>query len=258
MQKKIWISAFDCPEETVQTVMGKLQTYGLAADGHFFTDDLEKMAWSAPRRELIDSGISMWLIIASAENFQQASFRYGISMLALAVRAERGSSFPVVILQTGDDAIVPESLPTPFLDAKVFPLSADTYAAKLIAIAHTPSQASEPEYRLDVYGIQNIGQWFEVGPVKEGWQGAIFGVNGGEIKLHAVGDSGQLPEKTVLNYPQEGLEIAMGERKFIAWGVQNVIEPGTSYYLKVEGTPEEIMFCPYSSEEETEAFIIRF
>ncbi len=258
MQKKIWISAFDCTQETVQAVMAKLQGYGFAVDGHFFTDDLEKMAWAAPRKQLIDTSISMWVILASAKNFQQSSFRYGITMLGLAVQAKRGKQFPVIILQTGEDTIEPESLPTPFAGAKIFPLTAETYGAKLTAIAHTPVQPITMEYRLDVYGITNVGQWFEIGPSEESWQGAIFGVNGGEIKLHAVGTAGQLPEKTVLNYPQQGLEITLADQTFTAWGVQNVIDSSSSYYLKIEGTPEEIMFCPYSSEEETEAFIIRF
>ncbi len=256
MQKKIWISAFDCPEETVQSVIAKLQTYGLAADGHFFTDDLEKMAWAAPRKELLDTNVSMWLLLCSAESLKKDSFRYGLAMLALAVQAERGANFPIVILQIGDEEIAPDSLPTPLSKAKVLPIAGDAYGAKLLATVHTPVQPSQTEYRIDVYGITNVGQWFEIGPANSDWQGAIFAVSDGEIKLHAVGPSGQLPEKSILNYPQQGLEIEVGESKFTAWAVQNELPPGSSYYLKVEGTPEKIMFCPYSSAEETEAFII--
>ncbi len=256
MQKKIWISAFDCPKETVQSVISKLQTYGLAADGHFFTDDLEKMAWVAPRKEILEKTVSVWLLLCSANSLKQESFRYGLAMLALAVQAERGSEFPMVILQTSDETIDPDSLPTPLAGAKVLPMSNDAYGAKLIAIAHTPVKSTTVDYRIDVYGIPNVGQWFEISPVNGNWQGAIFGVSNGEIKLHAVGPAGQLPEKSVLNYPQQGLEIEVGEDKFTAWAVQNELSPNDSYYLKVEGTPEKIVFCPYSSEEETEAFII--
>lgn len=258
MQKKIWLSAFNCPEDTVQSVIAKLQSYGLTAEGHFFEDNLEKMAWAAPRKQLLDSSVSMWLILSSAESLQQSSFRYGIAMLALAVQAARGVNFPIIILQVGDNGIQSDTLPTPLAGARVLPLTNTTYAAKLIAIAHTPVKQILPGYRLDVYGIPNVGQWFEVGPVTGDWKGAIFGVSDGEIKLHAVGPAGQLPEKTVLNYPQQGLEIALGDQKFTAWGVQNIIEPTSSYYLKIEGKPGKIMFCPYSSEEETEAFIITF
>ncbi|AGF79228.1 hypothetical protein UWK_02692 [Desulfocapsa sulfexigens DSM 10523] len=256
MQKKIWLSAFNCSQETVQSVMGKLQSYGLAADGHFFTDDLDKMAWAAPRKQLVDHNVSMWLLVTSAESLQQPSFRYGLAMLALGVQAERGQDFPIVILQIGEDTIQPDTLPTPFANVKILPLANESYAAKLIAIVHTPLHKIQSEYRMDVYGIPNIGQWFEVGPLKGNWKGAIFGVSDGEIKLHAVGPAGQLPEKTVLNYPQQGLEITMGDQKFTAWGVQNEIDSSSSYYLKVAGSPKKIMFCPYSSEEETEAFIV--
>ncbi len=256
MQKKIWLSALKCPEEMVQSVIGKLQSYGLAADGHFFEDDLGKMTWAAPRRQLLNSSISMWLLLSSAESLRQPSFRYGLAMLALAVQAERGLDFPIIILQTEGEAIHPDTLPTPLANARILPLGGDSYAAKLVAIAHTPVQYVQPGYRLDVYGIPNIGQWFEVGPLDSNWQGAIFGVSNGEITLHAVGPAGQLPEKSVLNYPQQGLQIAMGDCEFTAWGVQNELDSSSSYYLKIEGTPEKIMFCPYSSEEETEAYIV--
>lgn len=257
MQKKIWLSAFNCPEETVQSVLAKLQSYGLGADGHFFTDDLEKMAWTAPRKQLLDSSVSMWLILSSAESLQLPSFRYGLAMLTLAVQAQRGPDFPIIILQDGEEELQSVSLPTPLVNVTVLPLANDSYAAKLIALAHTPVQNNDPEgYRLDVYGIPNVGQWFEVGPLNDNWHGAIFGVSEGEINLHAVGPAGQLPEKTVLNYPQQGLEIEMASNKFLAWGVQNELDSETSYYLKITGTPKQIMFCPYSSEEETEAYII--
>ena len=256
MQKKIWLSAFNCPEETVQAVMAKMKTYGLATDGHFFTDDTEKMAWAAPRKEILDTSVSMWLICCSAESLELASFRYGLSMLALAVQAERGAGFPIAIIQLGDESIDTDSLPTPLAGAKVFPLAADAYAAKVIAAIHSPVPQITREFRLDTYGIPNVGQWFEIGPADSTWKGVIFAVSDGEIKLQAVGPAGQLPEKSVLNYPQQGLEIAVGETTFIAWAVQNELPPDSSYYVKVEGTPEKIMFCPYSSEEETEAFIL--
>lgn len=257
MQKKIWLSAIGCGKESVQAVMAKLQGYGLAVDGHFFEDDLEKMAWTAPRQQLLDSDVALWLVLGSAASLTQPSVRYGLAMLALMVQAERGSDFPLIILQTEGEAVPSESLPTPFADARIVRLADDSYAAKVVAAAHTvSSQVCRPPYRLDVYGIANIGQWFEVGPRDSDWQGAIFGVDTGEITLHAVGRAGQLPEKSVLNYPQQGLEVTLGDCRFTAWAVQNGLDPNSSYYLKVEGTPEKIMFCPYSSEEETEAYII--
>lgn len=256
MQKKIWLSALDSSKETVQSVMGKLQGYGLAVDGHFFEDNLEKMAWIAARQQLLDTSINLWVLIASAESLAKPSQRYGLAVLALAVQAQRGAGFPVVILQTEGDTILPETLPTPLSGAAILPLAGDGYAAKLVATVHKPEQAKSSPYRIDVYGIQNIGQWFEVGPQAADWQGAIFGVSNGEILVHAVGSAGQLPEKSVLNYPQQGFKVALGDLEFTAWGVQNIITAEDSYYLKVQGEPEKIMFCPYSSGQETEAYII--
>ncbi len=255
MQKKIWISAFDLAPETVQGVIGKLQTFGLAADGHFFSDNLEKMAWTAPRKQLLEKDVAIWLLLCSAKSLKKESLRYGISMLALSLQAVRGANFPIVILQADDENIDSATLPTPLANAKILPL-AGVYGAKLVAMAHTPLQTKNLEYRLDVYGIANVGQWFEIGPPNNDWQGAIFGVSDGEITLHAVGSAGQLPEKSILNYPQQGLEITVGADTFTAWAVQNELDSDSSYYLKVEGTPGKILFCPYSSAEETEAYII--
>ncbi|WP_339137052.1 MAG: hypothetical protein WGN25_03695 [Candidatus Electrothrix sp. GW3-4] len=258
MEKKIWLSAIGANKETVQAVMAKLQGYGLAVDGHFFTDDLEKMAWAAPRQQLLASDVALWLILGSAADLAQPTVRYGLSMLALTVQAERGPGFPpMIILQGEGEVVLPESLPSPLADARILSLANDAYAAKLVAAAHTATvQVSQPSYRLDVYGISQIGQWFEVGPRDDAWQGAIFGVSSGEISLHAVGPAGQLPERSVLNYPQQGLEVKLGDCCFTAWAVQNPLDLSSSYYLKVEGSPERIMFCPYSSEQETEAYII--
>ncbi|MCI5121611.1 MAG: hypothetical protein D3908_10560 [Candidatus Electrothrix sp. AUS4] len=255
MQKKIWLSAVGCGKDIVQSVMAKLQGYGLVVEGHFFEDDLEKMAWTAPRPQLLEGDVALWVILGSAADLTQPTVRYGLSMLALTLQAGRGTDFPIVILQSEGEAL--SSLPTPFAGARLLFLADASYAAKVLAAVHTTkAQEARALYRLDVYGIAQVGQWFEVGPRDSEWQGAIFGVNTGEITLHAVGPAGQLPEKSVLNYPQQGLEVQLGECRFTAWAVRNTLDPDSSYYLKVEGAPEKIMFCPYSSEEETEAYII--
>lgn len=256
MQKKIWLSALDTSKEQAQEVIAQLRQYGLAADGHFFDADPEKMTWIAPRKQLLDKETAVWVILAGSKSLSKEDTRYGLAMLAHTVQAERGLAFPIFILQDGEQPVAQESLPTALAAAQVLPLAKASYGAKLVAAAHKPVQQSSPPYRLDVYGIQNIGQWFEIGPREGVWKGAIFGISEGGITMHAVGPAGQLPEKSVLNYPQEGLRITLGEKEFTAWAVQNEIDPNSSYYVKVEGAPQQIMFCPFASEDETEAFVI--
>lgn len=256
MKKKIWLSSLEPSKETVQSIMGLLTKYGLGLDGHFWEDDLEKMAWSKPRKEILEKDVSMWLIHSSAGSLAKPSVRYGLSLLALTVQAARGLNFPIVFLQEGDEAIVKESLPTSLSGCNVLEGSG-SYGAKIIAALHKPVSQLFPDYRLDVYGISQVGQWFEVGPRAGCWKGVIFGTSPEGISMHAVGPAGQLPEKSTLNYPQKGIKLNIGEKAFDGWGVQNELDMEISYYLKVDSHPESIVFCPYSQDDEADAYVIK-
>lgn len=256
MKKKIWLTSLESSETTIQKIMVSLKKYGLDVDGHFWEDDLEKMAWCTPRRELLERDINMWIIYGSAETFSKPSLIYGLSLLAVSTQATRGTNFPIVILQEDDVSIDLASLPTFFRECRVFQASGATYGAKIVAWLHTDTKQIFPPYRLDVYGIPQVGQWFEVGPRTGSWEGAIFGTVGETISLHAVGPAGRLPEKSILNFSQRGLKINLGDKEFDGWAVQNEFDEKTSYYVKVDSHPETIMFCPYTQEDEAEAYII--
>ncbi len=255
--KKIWLSSLGSSKEEVQKTIASLQKYGLAVDGHFWQDDLDKMAWTAPRKELLNKTISIWAIIASAEDLLSPSVRYGLSMLALTVQAAKGLDFPIIILRNAGEAITSDTLPTPLTACDIFDLNNPAYGAKIVARLHRPVKAPLPPYRLDVYGIPQIGQWFEIGPRDGTWSGALFGTSDAGPCLHTVGSSGQLPEKSTLNYPQRGLEIELQGRKFTAWAVQNELNSDSSYYVKVDGHPDSILFSSYSSAEEAEVFVLK-
>ena len=111
---------------------------------------------------------------------------------------------------------------------------------------------------MDLHGNEQIGQWFEIRPTQSTWKGIIFGVSDGEIKFQAVGPAGSLPAKTELNYPMQGLRLEMSGKEYTAWAVQNELLPEISYYVKVDGFPESILFGQYSSEEETDVCTVRF
>jgi len=84
----------------------------------------------------------------------------------------------------------------------------------------------------------------------------MFGVAGGEVVFQAVGPAGGLPEKSVLNYPMQGLKLTLGDTEYTAWAAQNEITPETAYYVKVEGYPTSIVFGPYSNEESADVYVI--
>lgn len=255
--KAIWLSALFSSEELVKNIISHFKTYGLEVRGHFWEDDLEKVAWAKARDELIKPDLLLWLILATQENLQTPSIRYGLSLLSLTVQAQKGISFPIVILYTEGEKPSPEALPTPLKGVDFLSLSDPGMAAKLVVKVNTPLKPISSDYRIDTYGNPQIGQWIEVGPSTESWAGVIFGVSGGEITFHAVGPKGSLPSQSVLNYPMRGLKLSLGEREFIAWATQNPISPETSYFVKIEGFPGTILFGPYSSGEEAELFMIQ-
>ena len=257
MTKTIWLTSLVRSEEAVKKLISQLKTYGLETKGHFWEEDLEKMAWMNAREELIKPDVGLWLILAASENLLFPAVRYGLSLLTITVQAQRGLSFPLVILFTQGSPPSSEALPTPLRGVDFLSLTDPGMAAKLVAKVHAQVKEASSEYRLDLYGNPQIGQWFEVGPRNSSWPGAMFGVAGGEITFHAVGRKGSLPSQSVLHYPMKGLKLNLGEKEHKAWAAQNELGPGDSYFIKVKGFPESIIFGPYSSQEATDVYVLK-
>jgi hypothetical protein len=255
--KAIWVTSLGASQDPVKQLMSQMKTYGLEVQGHFWKDDLKKMAWMAARDSMVDAKVSMWGILGSDEELRSPDTLYGLSLLAVTVQARRGLHFPIIILQTRGKLISSEHLSTPLKGADVMLVSDSGIGAKLVARIHKPPKPISSEYHLDIYGNEQIGQWFEVGPAQGSWPGVMFGVVGAEISFHAVGPTGSLPSKTVLNYPMQGLKLEMGGKEYLAWAAQNDLNPETSYFVKVEGYPASIVFGPYSTEREADVFVVR-
>lgn len=254
--KKVWISALSRDHKAVQKLMGTIKSYGMDADGHFWVDDLKRMAWNAPLEELQVKETAMWIIVGSADNFGKESIRFGLSMLALSVQFKRGMGFPILLV-LHDGELSTDSLPTPLKGAEILPSSLPTLGTKIVARANMPVKSIETGYHLYAHALQNIGLWFEVGPGENAeWHGSLFGVHGAEIDFHGVGPAGGIPERTVLEYPMKGMKIQFGEKEFIAWAVQNRLDRASSYYVRVQGEPDTIIFGPYADNDEAEVHLI--
>jgi hypothetical protein len=253
--KNIWVSALGRDQEKVHKTMAMLKTYGLAADGHFWEDDVNKMAWLGPRNALIQKETSLWLILSNDKDLSAGTVRYGLSMLALSVQAVRGRGFPIILLHSGDMPAA-ETLPTPFQGAKILAAGSAAAGAKVVAAVHTPPKSLPGEYRLDVHAMPKLGQWFEAGPTEGCWEGAMFGICGGEIDAHGVGPAGKLPEKAVLEYPMKGLKLNLGETEYTAWAVRNRLDAGSSYYVRVQGEPRSILLGPMAEGDEAEVYVL--
>jgi hypothetical protein len=256
--KTVWLTALAKDEAAVSSLVAKLKGYGIEVRGHFWEDDLEKMAWLGVREELARPDGAAWLILTGTDGLSAASVRLGLSLLALSVRAKRAVLPTVFLLPAGVEAPAPGSLPTPLADAESMSLADPALAAKLVARVHTsvPPRAAVP-YRLDFLGNPQIGLWAEIGPSAARWEGAMLGVAAGaEILFHGVGPKGALPDRAVLEYPVKGMTLAIGGREFTAWGVKNVIDTESSYYVKFKGSPGALLFGEFPEGEDPEAFVI--
>jgi hypothetical protein len=255
--KTIWVSVLGAYKEEVQKLMSLLKPYGMEIKGSFWEDDLEKLSWIKDRDGLIDRNTALWLVLGSAKELLTPSIRYGLSMLSLSVLAQRGHHFPRIIATLEKDPVEGASLPTPLKGTECTALSDSALGAKIVARVHTPAKEPVLDYRLDAYGSLHIGQWFEVGPGKGSWDGCMFGVEGGEITFQAVGPRGRLPDQATLQFPVRGMELRLGEQSYVAWAVQNELTPDQSYFAKVTGFPQSILFGPHSDADEAEVYVIR-
>jgi hypothetical protein len=254
--KPIWLTSLGSSQDPVTDLMSKLKVYGLEVQGHFWKDDLKNMAWMAPVENLADPKIPFWTILVTDNELNNPDICYGLCLTALSIQAKRGIQFPIIILHPRPDTISNDQLPTPLKGATILSSSDPGTGAKLVAKAHTSPAPGTCEYHIDIHGNAQIGQWFEIRPTKDTWPGIMFGVNDAEITFQASGPAGKLPDKSVLNYPVQGLKLTLNETEYSAWSTRNNLDNETSYFVKVDGSPKSILFGPYSEEEATDVFVL--
>jgi hypothetical protein len=252
--KNIWITALAKEQVSVVAITGTASQYGLAADGHFWTDELGKMVWLGVHEKLADKTISLWVIAGKAEDLSPA-VRYGLTLLYLKIRMER-PNLSILWVDT-DDKVDPAILPGVFTGIPLVGLGSSLLGAKLAAGANTAAKSSSTDYRLSIHANPGFGVWFEIGPVAPlDWSGAMLAVTDGEIKAHGVGPAGRLPEKCVLEYPVQSMRLSLGETEYIGWGVANGLNGDSSYFVKVDGVPSGFLLGPFAKEDETEMHVV--
>ncbi len=259
--KKVWITALTMEsKEQLEALAGTVGTYGLAVDGHFWDDNLMGMSWAGAREPLKDEEVKLWVILAKKEELEKPSIRFGLALLTIAVQQARGNGFPIILAADGF-SVDASTLPTPLAAAEVVDAADPTLGAKLVAKANIPPPKVEPDYRLRVYPMAQLGLWFEVGPAdgRDPWGGAIFGVAGEDstVDSHGVGPAGKPPQKTVLNYPMKDLKLELGETEYVAWAVRNALDPDDSYFVRIQGLPEAMVFGELGDTDAPELFVIK-
>ncbi|MBF0200995.1 MAG: hypothetical protein HQK66_06740 [Desulfamplus sp.] len=107
MQKKVWITSLGNkmaadPDSGIKELFNLAGKYGLAPEGHFWVDDLKKMAWQMPLNSLLKKETGVWVIHAPAGTMESLSVRYGLSLLSLCVQNAKGVGFPIIMVMDKD------------------------------------------------------------------------------------------------------------------------------------------------------------
>jgi len=255
--KTVWITALKEDQPRVAAVTAVLKRYGLQCKGHFWADQPDKLAWRVALEALLEAKADAWLVLVDADEIKKPSVRYGLSLMAAALRSARGGASMLTLWNSPPPAEA--ALPVLMAQTELLLESGASWPAKIVAKANMPAKAIPAEFRLDVLGNERLGQWFEIGPVAGVWPGVVFGVQGGgaEIQFQAVGPKAMLPEKTTLEFAQEGMKIEVAGNEYTAWAVRNQLDANTSYFVKVKACPDAILFMPYAEEADAEATILR-
>ncbi|WP_299491525.1 hypothetical protein [uncultured Shewanella sp.] len=236
MKKTVWISAFDKDETTSKAIFTALHKYGLDVKGHFWPEYDKNKGWELPTEELKKA--DAWVILIAPAAFENEHNRFSLNLALMQIRQLKGDTFPVFISGI-DHSLVADNLT--YLSACEYTSSA-VLGVKLLAATAKVLPVIEAEYRLNCHAIMGVGTWFEVGPESHDWEGAMIALSGAEIDAHGVGPSGKLPQKAILSYPYKGMKLEVDGIEFIGWGVENTLAAGESYYIRIKGIPESILF----------------
>lgn len=253
--KTVWITALSRDSKQVDTIISKLGSYGLSASGHFWTDDLQKQAWTAARDKAAEA--DLWLILTTEEELAKPSVRYGLSLVALSIQGAKGQRFPIFIGHDGEPPAV-DTLPTPLRGAALHKVTDPVMPAKLVGKANVPVRKSAAEYRLQIHALP-VGVCFEVGPTEGQWSGALFGVacGDGDLGAMAPGTVGEMPQSATLEFPIREIKLELDQQEFSASAVKNAVDTEHSIFAQVQGEASAVMFGPFGyDDDEVSAFYI--
>ncbi len=255
MQKNVWITVLEKDETLGKKLFETVSRYAVIPNGHFWIDDIEKMAWAGVADSLTEVDTALWIIAGKVESFASPTISRGLALLAAKLLGQRGYGFPIILVPTDGD-LTGDMLPLPLRGAEI--VKESSLGVKVAALANMPIKSIPTEYNFQVYPIPGVGLWLEVGPGKgHTWNGAMLGVIDAEIRAQGVGPSGTIPQRAVLEYPMEGLKIQAGDSEFTAWGLKNTLTDADSYYVSIQGTPSELLFGEFSESEEAEVYRVQ-
>jgi hypothetical protein len=264
----IAVTALAVDDARLAALGATLGRYGLQAAGGVWQTTPEQVAgvdWRPMADAFIAQGAAFWLIAADDKALADPAVRYGLNLMASALRAALGADLPMAVLwpaAAGASRSALPALPSQLREALVFEAT-DAWAAKVVARVHRPraTGALRPD-RLSVHGNAQLGQWFELVPGEGEWAGVVFAVagEGASIDFQATGPSGGLPEKAVIAHGQSGLKLQSAGLDFTGWALRNAVgaTPAgpVSYYARVRGRPQALLWMPYTEEDDAQATLL--
>ncbi len=256
-KRKVWLTALGEAGPQANTFVQTLGKVGLDVVGAKWNDDAQQFPWSVLGVELsTGEKTDAWVIVVTSAALTSKPDRYALSLAAAVAEDLRGAPLPIFVvgLTTAPKA---EELPPGLRSAVLLSARESSWGAKVVAGLARPRGVSKQDYRFSALGFPGLGQWYEVGPRNETWQGAMFGVPAGvDITHHGVGLRSHLPERCVLNYPIAGMSVEIRGTPYTAWAVQNPISSEESYFIRVIGMPENVFFGGHPGTDQSEVNVI--
>ena len=242
-KKSVWLTwmPIEAGAPSPQAAVQALDKTGFAVTGAPWVDAPKVLAWSELAQQLKEAtGPEVWVIAARRQDLANADHRFGLAMTAALLRADR-SKPPHIVLLGLDGLPDVGGLPTLLQSCLRLDGSGAGWPAKLLVATMAAASVPAEPFRLRCCAHKMFGLWLEVGPASGSWRGATVGVAGAKISNHAVGPRGGLPDRTVLEYQLEGLELDVAGATFHAFAVQNQLTDADSYYVKVDGRPSQVL-----------------
>jgi len=251
-KKQVWVTwlAAESPALSLNAVGQALAKNGLSAGGAPWENNLQQMTWLSVADVVTDTTnkADAWVIVGDRESFHNKDTRFGLSLITMLAKETRGYDFPIFVLAAdfNNDA----ELPFLLRDATIVSSSEAAWAAKIVAQLHLKRSVEAPSYRFSVRANPAFGLWLEIGPREGEWQGVMAGVSdSAEITHQAVGERGVVPERCTLEYPIQGMKGEIGDHAYQLWATKNRLSSNESYYIRITGTPERVVFGNYPDED---------
>lgn len=269
----IGVTALASDAQRLSALAGTLERYGMKALGGVWETTAAKVValdWRAMVDAFVAQRAALWLVLADDRALADPAVRYGLNLMASSLRSALGADFPLAVLRADASpagatpaprppGVALAALPAQLRDALVLE-AGTTWPAKLMARVHRArSTAAFASDRVSVHGSEQLGQWFELQPGAGSWPGVMFAVagEGASIDFQATGPSGGLPETSTLAGAQTGLKLESAGRTFTGWAVRNMVgatDAGpVSYYARVRGRPEALLWMPYTEDDDADA-----